>query len=260
MQKRNTFLFLFLFLFILSLVIIFLFSRNVDAFGIGSVNKAFSPIRSSIVGLVRGGSSESAIESEIAALRKQLRDRKKQDAELQALRDQFDTQAIPSQSIIPASIIGMSGYVPGISLPDGLIIDKGSAEGMKKGQVVVYKDNVIGRVEKITEHAAKVILIYDEQSTVNAKTVKTNALGLVEGQGQGVMQLSGVVLSEKLEKGDQVVTKGEMETDSTGYPPDLVIGKIVSIDKKSSSLFQSAQVESLIPIQKLMMVFVMTGK
>lgn len=154
----------------------------------------------------------------------------------------------------------MSGYLPGVSLPNGIILDKGSIDGVKKGQVVVYKDTVIGKIQKVTHNASRVMLVYDEQSTVNAKTVKTNALGLVKGQGQGVMQLSGVVLSEKLEKGDQVVTKGEMDTDSTGYPPDLVIGKIVSVDKKASSLFQSAQVESLVQIQKLTMVFIMTGK
>lgn len=258
MQKRNTFIFLFLFLFILCAAIIFISSRHPEASGVGGINTVFSPIRGSIVGMFHGNTSESELEKEVVSLRKTLRDQKKQDAELRALRDQFDTQTIPSQSLMPASIIGMSGYIPGVSLPDGIIIDKGSAEGVKKDQVVVYKDNVIGKVKKITQHAAKVMLIYDEQSTVNAKTVKTNALGLVEGQGQGVMQLSGVVLSEKLERGDQVVTKGEMETDSTGYPPDLVIGKIVSIDKKASNLFQSAQVESLISIQKLTMVFVMT--
>jgi rod shape-determining protein MreC len=260
MQKRNTFIFLFILLLFLSIFMIFIFSRYTDTLVVGNITRGFSPVRSTLFSFFQGSGAQKDEASELAFLRKELRDRKKQDAELRALRDQFDTQAVPSHSLTPAAIIGMSGYVPGVSLPDGIIIDKGSAEGMKKGQVVIYKDNVIGRVEKITPHAAKVMLIYDEQSTVNAKTVKTNALGLVEGQGQGVMQLSGVVLSEKLEKGDQVVTKGEMETGSTGYPPDLVIGKIVSIDKKASNLFQTAQVESLIPIQKLTMVFVMTRR
>lgn len=258
MQKRNTFVFLFLFLFLLSVGSIFL-SKQTDIPGIQALSTIFSPIRSSIIRAFQSKASESELEKEVATLRKALRDQKKQDAELRALRDQFDTQQIRSQLLVPAAIVGMSGYIPGVSLPDGIILDKGSADGIKKGQVVIYRDTVIGKIEKVTQSAASVTLIYDEQSTVNAKTVKTNALGLVTGQGQGVMQLSGVVLSEKLERGDQVVTKGEMETDNTGYPPDLVIGKVVSVDKKASNLFQSAQVESFVMIQKLTMVFVMTN-
>ena len=260
MQKRNTFIFLFFFLLLLSIGLIILFINKPDIAGLSIVNTVVSPIRNGLVSATHSRMNDTALENEVAALRKALRDQKKQDAELHALRDQFDTQKIHSQSLLPASIIGMSGYLPGVSLPNGIILDKGSVDGVKKGQVIVYKDTVIGKIQKVTYNASRVMLVYDEQSTVNAKTVKTNALGLVKGQGQGVMQLSGVVLSEKLEKGDQVVTKGEMDTDSTGYPPDLVIGKIISVDKKASSLFQSAQVESLVQIQKLTMVFIMTGK
>jgi cell shape-determining protein MreC len=260
MQKRNSFIFLFLFLALLSVVLFFAFKSNSHVPGAGVIVGLFTPMRSGIVGVVNGVDTGTDVQDEVARLQKELRLQKKQDTELRALRDQFETQQVRTHALLPARIIGMKGYIPGVSLPDGFVIDKGSSDGIMAGQVVIYKDNVIGKIQKVAKTTSLIVLIYNEQVTINAKTLKTNALGLVKGQGQGVMQLSGVVLSEKLEKGDQVLTKGDMEINNTGYPPDIVIGKIVSVDKKASSLFQSAQVASLVPIAKLTIVFIMTGE
>ena len=62
---------------------------------------------------------------------------------------------------------------------------------------------------------------------------------------------------EKLEKDDFVLTKGDVDSEGHGIPADLVIGKIVSVNKKASNLFQSASVQSLVDFSKLNMVFVM---
>ena len=259
MQKRNTYFYLFLFLFSFSAGLFFLFRNNPDVPGISLIAGFFTPLREQTVRLVSGSGATTALEEENARLSKALRDQKKEEADLKALRDQFQTQSIRTSSLLPANIVGFTGVVPGVTkLPITLVLDKGTEDGVRAGQIVVYKDNVIGKVKRAAKTMALVDLVYSEGMTVNARTLQTNALGLITGQGQGVMQLSGVVLSEKLVENDQVLTKGDKEIDGSGYPPDLVIGKIVSVDKRASNLFQSAQVEGLIDVSKLTMVFIMT--
>jgi rod shape-determining protein MreC len=257
MQKSFGFFLVFLCFLSFSVGLFFLFRNNAQIPGVGLINNVFSPVRRGVVGIVSNTEKESTLKAENDKLRKELRDQQKNAADLKALRDQFEMQKIRSNTLLPAAIVGMKGFVPGVSLPEGFILARGAQDGVKVGQVVIYQDNVIGKVSKITQTTALVDLVYTEQSTVNAKTLHTNAIGLIRGEGQGVMSMQGVVLSEKLDKGDEVLTKGDEDLDKTGYPPDLVIGKVVSVDKKASNLFQSAQVESLVPITKLTTVFIM---
>jgi rod shape-determining protein MreC len=67
-----------------------------------------------------------------------------------------------------------------------------------------------------------------------------------------------VVLSEKLEKDDLVRTKGDVDERGQGFPPDLIVGKIISVNKQPSALFQSAEVKSLVDFSRLSTVFVIT--
>ncbi|HZJ18567.1 MAG TPA: rod shape-determining protein MreC, partial [Patescibacteria group bacterium] len=68
--------------------------------------------------------------------------------------------------------------------------------------------------------------------------------------------LDNVLLSENLKKGDIILTKGDIDQEENGYPPDLIIGKIISVDKSPSALFQKADVVSLVDLSKLTTVFI----
>jgi len=68
--------------------------------------------------------------------------------------------------------------------------------------------------------------------------------------------LDNVVLSDSIAVGDYVVTKGDLTIDNSGYPPSLIVGKIISVEKKSSDLFQRGKVKSLVDFSRLSTVFV----
>jgi rod shape-determining protein MreC len=179
---------------------------------------------------------------------------------VRALRDQFQTTTPSSRKLLPASIVGFKGIIQGSSAPSELIIDKGRSDAVVVGQVVMYKDTVIGTISKVSEHLSRITVVSHADSSFTGKTAKTNALGVIEGQGNGVMLLKNVVLSEKLRVGDLVLTKGDVDLDGKGYPPDLIVGKIVKIERKPSALFQSAEVRSTVNFSKLTDVFVITQK
>ncbi len=176
-----------------------------------------------------------------------------------ALRDQFATANPSPKKLLPSYIVGMPAFLPGVSTVDEIIIDKGSDDKVKVGNSIVFKDNLIGKVVKTSPHLSVVDLLNHKGISFTAKTVATSALGIMQGTGTETIILNNVLLSDKLQKGDIVVTKGDIRLDGLGFMPNLVVGKIISINKKASALFQSAEVERLVDAARLEMVFVMVG-
>lgn len=179
----------------------------------------------------------------------------KERKEMQALRDQFNVSEPNPVRLLPARIVGFTGYIPGVSQPVSVTIDQGSANGVKPGQVVVYKDNLVGRVEKVTPVFSSVMLLNNDNLSFTAETIDGEASGVIYGGKDGIV-FDNVVLSEKISPKDIVVTKGDLTADGIGFPPDLVVGEIKEIDKRQSDLFQTAVVESLLDVSSLTTVFV----
>lgn len=251
MQKRKSFFGVFLIFFILS-ILLFTLSRAGLLNGLtGFLQSATVPLQRAVFGLAHTDSKGevSKLREDNIQLAAQIVEQKEQESEIEALRDQFETSNPSPRTLLPASVIGSSD--------NSLTIDKGQEDKVKKGDVVVIKDNLIGSVEKISQHALVVNIITADNTSFTAKTLKTGSTGVVKSQGAKLI-FDNVVLSDKLEKGDLIITKGDIDEKSLGFPPDLVVGKIISINKKASSLFQSAEVESLVDFGRLETVFVIT--
>ena len=193
---------------------------------------------------------EAKLQGENNQLRTELAKMQEVARDNQALHDQFKISKPAPQSLLPANIIGMD--------QNELFIDKGIRENVHAGDIVVVKDNLIGSVTKTTSHISLVTLLTDISTSFTAETAKTAANGIVLSQNGGSIIFANVVLSDKLTQNDIIMTKGNLDLQGRGYPPHLVVGKIVSISKQPSSLFQSAKVASLVDIPHLRVVFVMT--
>lgn len=217
-------------------------------------------IESSIGGLLGGfaDKEDAAQEAFTKALRVAV-NQYQLEQENKALRDQFQTTAPSSQILLPAHIVGAPRFIPGVSMPEYFIIDKGKKDKIVAGQAVIFKDMLIGKIIAASERLSKAELISNASSTFTAKTKSTGALGVVRGLGSAEVILEKVVLSDTLTIGDVVLTKGDIDENGVGYPAYLVVGRIVSIDKKASALFQSARVRSIVDVSRLSLVFVFTG-
>lgn len=198
------------------------------------------------------------LQEENALLAKQIIAQDKLKRETQALRDQFSSQELPTRQLLPAAVIGARTVLSGLGQPTELIIDKGKDEGIQKGTAVVYKDILVGSVTQVSTHISAVAVTTHKKTSLPARTVKTNALGVIRGQESSLL-LDNVLLSDTLEQGDLVVTKGNIDNRGVGNPPDILIGKIVSVQKEPSALFQTAEVEPILNISRISTVFVITG-
>lgn len=266
MQERGKVISVFLVLFIISLILFALSSSGVLRFNF--ISNIFSPTQKEIhdnsVQLSKSGLNPEIekLREENRLLAKKLIDQQKLVAQNKALLDQFQQVNIKSLTLLPAEVIGSPGFIPGISFPEFLVLNRGLSENVKEGDPVVFKDNLIGKITKVSENTSLVNLIGNNSFSLAAKVGQDKkALGVIKGQGEGNMILDNVLLSETLKNGDIVLTNGDVNQNAEqegdgGLPPDLIIGKIISVDKNPSALFQKANVVSFVDFSKLSTVFI----
>lgn len=259
-RKENSLPF-FLVFFTLSILLILLGTSGLLSGLTSFTNKSLEPVRNATFNLLTlSGFTNKTVEgltAENQILHSQLADLENLITENKALKDQFAASGSNSISLLPAKVISAPGFIPGESEPSYLVIDKGSADGIRTGSAVVLRNNLVGTVISLQDNAAKVQLETNRSSSFTAKVLFDNKEvdGVAKGQGDSVF-LDNVLLSQNLKDGELVLTKGD-KIGTSGYPPDLVVGKIVSIEKKPSDLFQKAQVQSFINFKDLSTVFVL---
>ncbi|HKC14433.1 MAG TPA: rod shape-determining protein MreC [Patescibacteria group bacterium] len=205
-----------------------------------------------------GDAKIKKLEEQNLLLSKKIVDEQKLIAENKSLHDQFQQTFPKSLDLLPSRVVGAPRFLPGISSPETYVIDKGAKDGVRVGNAIVVGDNLLGIVNRTAESLSEVLLITNPSSKFAAKTT-SGVLGIVKGQGNGDIFLDNVLLSDSLEKGNFVVTVGSLNLDSTGFPQGLIVGKITSVDKNPSDLFQKAKVESLVNFSKISEVFVVVG-
>ncbi len=262
-QNRGKFVSIFFFFFVVT-IILFILSQSPLGENInGFFDKVLRPMQQTTYSLYGGGkegmgtSELERLRSENRALQIALAKQQELEREIAALQAQFTTTTVLPQKLLPAQIVGIKSFIPGFSLPSEVILDRGERDGVIIGQVVMSQEIVVGKVVRVSPHASLVELSTKEGFSVTAKTSKTNAAGILRGQGSSLMILDNILLSDKLEEGDIVLSKGSVNEKGFGIPPDLTLGKIISINKKSSELFQSAEVAPLFDITKLTTVFIL---
>lgn len=163
------------------------------------------------------------------------------EEENRTLRAQLKVVLPSNWELLPAQTLGKTRY---------LTIDKGEKEGVKIGQVVILKNILVGKVVAVSLQESQVRLPADPESKIPVRTAKTGAEGLLVGQFGRGMVLEKVTQGESLEGEDLVVTTGE-----SGYPKDLIIGKVSWVEKKESEVFQKAGVEPSLNFDEIEVIF-----
>jgi rod shape-determining protein MreC len=266
MPKKSNFYLIFSIFLGLSLILILLFRTGNLNLLTGAASYISNPIQKITHNIFHnnlGGQSDmQKLVNENAMVRKQLVDQAILTKENKALRDQFQTQYPISLALIPANIIGSPGLIPGISKPEYFILNKGTKDGVKLNQPVISNDMLVGKIILVQDHLSKVELVFNKATSFTAKAVSyqtgMETLGVLKGRGNEEMILDNVLLSDSLKQLDTVVTKGDIDQNGFGFPPNLIVGKIVSVEKQESDLFQKAKIRSPLDFSSLSIVFVIT--
>lgn len=195
------------------------------------------------------------LKDENLILASSLVDQERLKKENAALFSQFQTKDLQTLSLLPAQIVGAPGFIPGITTPASFILDKGTKDNVNVGDSVVVKNNLVGKISKVSSYLAKVDIITNPSVAFTAKTIN-GTIGVVKGGGGDKITLDNVLPSQNLKKNELVLTNGDVNIDGIGIPGDLIVGKIQSIEKVPTALFQRAEIKSLINFTKLSTVFI----
>lgn len=163
--------------------------------------------------------------------------------ENESMRKLLGAPLSPSWQFIPGKILNISGGF--------MTIDQGSDNSVKEGQTVINENVLIGRVVSVNPRQSKIMLVSNKDNKIKAKIVQSKLRGLVRLEA-GKLILDEVLQAYNLTKDQIVVTSGEDQL----YLPNLIIGKIESIVKNETAVYQQAVINPLINPEDLSEVFI----
>ncbi len=138
-----------------------------------------------------------------------------------------------------------------------IIVDQGLAEGVKSGMPVITPKGLVGRVTDTGSHWAKVLLILDPSSSVNAVVQSTRATGVVAGEPGNVVNnnllIKYVPQGEAIKVGDLILTSGL----GGNFPKRLIIGQVTVVRKHDNEMFQEATIGPTVDFARLEFVLIM---
>lgn len=194
----------------------------------------------------------SELEAEVASLQTQIIQLEQQLREAEVLYSllQFRQQNLQNQ-YVAARVLGRdtSPYVQYI------FVDQGSDDGIRHGMPVVTQEGLVGRVDAVTAKAARVQLITDPNMVVNVRLESLNTEAQLTGSLTGDIILDMVSQDVPLKTGELVLTSGL----GGGYPPNILVGQVVSVRKFETDLFQTATVQSRVDFANLQAVLIITN-
>jgi rod shape-determining protein MreC len=171
--------------------------------------------------------------------------------EAQRLRNLLALKDDHHYNFIAARIIGREQ----ISLSKTILINKGTAHGLNTGMPVLAGPGLIGRVIDVSWHAAKVLLLVDESSNIDAIVQRNRTQGIIRGAGSHGYALKYISKTQDVKEGDIVVSSGIGGI----FPKGLMIGAVNHVDRLEAGLFLKIYVTPSIDFSKLEEVLVLAS-
>jgi rod shape-determining protein MreC len=192
------------------------------------------------------------LQAQVESLQRENEQLREIQGEYQLLQDLFNrARETPQFRRETASVIGYDTS----PLFRSIIIDKGSGDGVFVGMPVESARGLVGQVYRTTEHAAMVILLTDNISSIPARLGTSRATGIVRGGGRGgELTMDWIDLESQIEVGETVLTSGL----GGKFPEDMVIGRVTAVERKEADLFQQAIIQPVVDFSSLEMIFVVT--
>ncbi len=190
-------------------------------------------------------SQASSLQAQVIQLQQQLRDAEVLTALLDYARPH------PQNEYVASAVIGRD---PSPFL-QYIYIDRGSDDGIRHGMPVVTEQGLVGRIDAVTANAARVQLVTDPSSSINVRLQRLQSEALLVGSITGDITLEMIPQDLELNPGELVLTSGL----GGDYPPDVVVGQVISVRKQATDLFQTASVQPVVDFRSLKAVLVITN-
>ena len=150
--------------------------------------------------------------------------------------------------VIAAQVIGLdpTGWFKSI------IIDKGKNAGISLNMPVVNADGVVGKIVSTSPNYAKVLLVIDQNSSVDCLVQRTRDRGMVKGLSSVISKMDYVVKRSDVVADDIIITSGLGGI----FPKGLPVGKVLNVKDVQGKLFKDIKIIPAVDFSKLEEVLV----
>lgn len=206
--------------------------------------------------------SSSAYREEIASLNDEIENYRTQLTDYEKLKHKLNSyeaflevkEENQDYTFLPASVI-----LRDVSdIYSSFTINKGSADGIKLNQPVIYGKHLTGIVKEVSETTAVVYSLYDPTVSVSAYEIRTREDCYTECDTslsrEGLIKISGLSRSTPVVPGGIICTSGIGGI----YPRDLIIGTVTQVTSSETDISAYAAIKPDIDITGIVDVFVIT--
>jgi rod shape-determining protein MreC len=151
-------------------------------------------------------------------------------------------------------------------IDESVTIAGGSRNGISAGNVVVDPSTggLVGTVDRVSPHIARVTLLTDAQSAVTATDLTSPAVGVITrgGGGSDVLVLDLVPKNDFVGVDDTVITAGTIGTGALPslFPRGIPVGTVSSSSNTDVNPYKNIQVKPLVDFSSLRSVIVLVPK
>ncbi len=142
-------------------------------------------------------------------------------------------QARTPSKMVGARVIGTTSG----SGAKSVLIDRGSAAGVRKGMAVVTPAGIVGKILAVYPFASQVMSVSDPAFAAGVESQKSHARGVLKGTGNAIAKVDYLPSGQKVELGEKFFTSGEDRI----FPKGLPVGKVTAV--KDGATFQEVFVQ-----------------
>lgn len=189
----------------------------------------FTPMKKAISGLfdTQVRAENQALRAKVATLQQQISKIQVLERENNDLKVLLNTNFSKEYKKTYATVISQS-----ITEYIFISLDKGSKNGIKQGDVVVFGSSLLGRITKVYDTYCNFVPITAPKISAGALLSRTGALGYTESSRQGffenTLSLTLFGAGDFAAAGDKIITSGL----GSVFPKGLIIGSVIESTTK----------------------------
>lgn len=199
--------------------------------------------------LVTAAQENARLKQALAATQAKLNQHKELTLANRRLRKLLAFKITDASEIVAAEVIGKDPS-PWFKT---IVINKGSVDGIEQGYPVVMAEGIVGQVIETSKKYAKVLLLIDQNSAVDAMIQRSRARGVIKGGTEDQCVFEYLLRKHEVIVGDVIITSG---LDGV-FPKGLSIGTVLTVDRPHAGIFQHVSVAPFVDFEKLEEVVVM---
>ncbi len=199
------------------------------------------------------------LEEENRALREQIEQSERLEAENERLRDYLGMKAAyPTFTLEEGTVIGHEGE----NYLTVLTLNRGSIHGIQVNMAVITKDGIVGCVSEVGLTWCKVSTILEDARSVGVLAPRSGASGILSGEytyrENGTCRLTFLdddARSADVRVGDRIETSGL----GSVYPAGLTVGQVTDMRADAATRSLIATVKPTVDLSSLSYVMIITG-